>query len=142
MNRIKTFFRRIQYRLKHGFFTVENVVFLLAIIICSLCTFKSIESMTRNWELSEKLNQEKQTLELIKIENQMAELENEYYRSDEYQELLARKTADKKMPGENMVSLPENTEAAKNKHKSTQKPIEQTNKSNYDKWMLFLFPNR
>ncbi len=98
--------------------------------------------MTRNWELSEKLNQEKQTLELLRIETQMAELENEYYRSDEYQELLARKTADKKLPGENMVSLPENTEAAKNKHKTVSKKPEQKEKSNIEKWMLFLFPNR
>ena len=98
--------------------------------------------MTRNWELSEKLNQERQSLELLKIENQTAELENEYYRSDEYLELLARKTADKMLSGEHMVSMPENSEEAKNKHKSVQKTTEQNSKSNYDKWMLFLFPNR
>ena len=142
MNKIKTFFRRIQYRLKHGFFTVENVVFLLAIIICSLCTFKSIESMTRNWELSERLNTERQNLELLKIETQMAELENEYYRSDEYQELLARKNVNKKLPGENMVSMPENSENAKNKHQTVEKTVEQNEKSNFQKWILFLFPNR
>ena len=98
--------------------------------------------MTRNWELSEKLNTEKQTLELLRIETQMAELENEYYRSEEYQELLARKTADKKLPGENMVSLPENSEEAKKKHEAAPKQPEQNNKSNYEKWMTFLFPNR
>ena len=142
MSKIETMFRKISYRLKHGFFTIENVVLLLAIVMCFGLTIKTIESMTRNWELSEKLGEERKSLELLKIENQMAELENEYYRSDEYQDLLARKLADKKLPGENMVSMPENSENAKNKHKEAKKEDDQKEKSNFEKWSLFLFPNR
>ena len=142
MDKIKTVFRKINYRLRHGFFTVENVVLLLAIVLCLGLTIKTIESMTRNWELSERLGEERKSLELLKIETQMAELENEYYRSDEYQDLLARKLADKKLPGENMVSMPENSENAKNKHKAVEKTDMQKEKSNFEKWSTFLFPNR
>lgn len=142
MNKIRTVFRKLSYRLKHGFFTIENVVLMLAIILGSMWTFKSIESMSRNWELSERLSSEKRTLELLKIETQMAELENEYYRSDEYQELLARKVANKQLPGEHMVYLPENTEAAKNKHVVAKQTEEEPSKTNFERWMMFLFPNR
>jgi hypothetical protein len=142
MNKIRTLCRRFKYRLTHGFFTIENVVLLLAIVLCLGLTFKTIESMSRNWELSERLSEDKKTLELLKIETQMAELENEYYRSDEYQDLLARKLANKKSPGENMVSMPENSETAKNKHKTQTKSEKEKEKSNFEKWSLFLFPNR
>lgn len=142
IDKVRTVFRRINYRLHHGFFTLENTAMLLAIFLCLMWTFQSIEAMSRNWELSERLGEERRSLELLKIETQMAELENEYYRSDEYQELLARKTAGKQLPGEHMVAMPENTEAAKNKHQQKEVAEEKKEYSNYDKWMMFLFPSR
>ena len=140
MSKIATFFRKINYRLRHGFFTIENVVLLAAIFLCLMWAFKSIEAMSRNWELTERLNSEKRSLELLRIENQLAELENEYYKSDEYQELLARKSANKQLPGEHMVYLPENSEAAKNKHATKAKTTEEVEKTNLEKWLTFLFP--
>ncbi len=134
------FFRKVKYRLTHGFFTIENVVLLVAILLCLMWAFKSIEAMSRNWELTERLNEERRSLELLRIENQLAELENEYYKSDEYQELLARKSANKQLPGEHMVYMPENSEAAKNKHAAKNVVAEETEKSNLEKWMTFLFP--
>ena len=71
-----------------------------------------------------------------------AELENEYYKSNEYQELMARKYLDKKMAGENMVIMPENSEAAKNKYQTvviTDKGDKEY--SNFEKWMMYLFPD-
>lgn len=142
MNKIKTLFRRINYRLRHGFFTVENVILMLAIFMCLIWTFQAIESMSRNWELSERLNTEKQKLALLEIEVQAAELENEYYSSDEYQELMARKYANKQAEGEHMVYLPENSETAKNKHKAIAEPVKEKEYSNIEKWVMYLFPNR
>lgn len=142
MDKLKTLFRRVQYRLKHGFFTVENVVLMLAIFLCLMWAFKSIESMTKNWELSERLNAEKRSLELLKIETQMAELENEYYNSAEYQELMARKLANKQLAGEHMVYLPENSEEAKNKHREIAKASVEKSYTNFEKWMMYLFPSR
>lgn len=141
MNKIKTLFRRVRYRLKHGFFTVENVVLMLAIFLCLMWAFKSIEAMSKNWELSEKLNAEKRNLELLQIETQMAELENEYYNSAEYQELMARKLANKQLSGEHMVYLPENSEEAKNKHTVIAKANTEKSYTNFEKWMMYLFPS-
>ncbi|MBO7132110.1 hypothetical protein J6V85_02515 [Candidatus Saccharibacteria bacterium] len=141
MSKIKNWLRRLKFKLNHDFFTIENVVLGLAIILCLVWTFQSIKAMSRNWELSEKLTAEKKTLELLKVEVEAAELENDYYKSDEYQELLARKQLDKKLEGENMVVLPENSEAAKNKYKNSSVEVVEKKYSNAQKWMMYLFPN-
>ena len=133
--------RRLKFKLNHDFFTVENVVLGLAIVLCLVWTFQSIKAMSRNWELSEKLTAERKTLELLKVEVEAAELENDYYKSDEYQELLARKQLDKKLEEENMVVLPENSEMAKNKYKNSTTEVVEKKYSNAQKWMMYLFPN-
>ena len=116
----------------------------MAIVLCFTWTYQSIKAMSRNWELVERLNSDKKTLELLKMEVETAELENEYYSSNEYRELVARKYANKKLPGENMVYLPENSEESKNKHKETGDKLEDPKKdySNIEKWMMYLFPGR
>lgn len=142
MNKLRTWFRRIQYYLRHYFVTVENVVLLFAIVLCLVWTYQSIMAMSRNWELSEKLASERRELELMQIETETAELENEYYKSPEYQELLARRNLDKQLPGEKMVVMPENSEEAKNRHKDLiQISIAEKEYSNFEKWMRFLFPS-
>lgn len=143
MNGLKTKIRRMNYKMKHDFLTVENVVLVLAIALCLVWTYQSIAAMSRNWELTERLATEKKALELLGVEVEAAELENEYYKTNEYQELLARKYLDKKMPGENMVIMPENSEAAKTKYEVIVAKTEETEKeySNFEKWMMYLFPN-
>ena len=142
MNGIKTKLRRLKYRMSHDFLTIENVVLAAAIILCLVWTCQSIVSMSRNWELVERLNSEKKSLELAKIEVETAELENEYYKTEEYQELAARKMANKQLSGEHMVYMPENSEVAKNKHKVVEEKKEEKSYSNFEKWMMYLFPAR
>lgn len=141
MNKIKTQIRRLRYKLKHDFLTVENVVLALAIVLCLVWTYQSITAMSRNWELTEQIVTKKKELELLNVEVEAAELENEYYKTNEYQEIFARKFLEKKMPGENMVVLPENSEAAKNKHKEVEVRREEIEYTNFEKWMMYLFPN-
>lgn len=143
MSRIKNWFRRLNYKLRHDFFTIENVVLAVAIILCLIWTYQSVTAMSRNWELSERLTTERKNLELLNIEVETGELENDYYRSEEYQELMARKYLDKKLPGENMVVMPASSEDAKNKHKSSEAKTTENEKefSNFEKWMMYLFPS-
>ena len=144
MNVIKNKIRQWKYKLKHDFLSIENVVLVVAVAMCLMWTYQSVASMTRNWELAERLNTEKKTLELTKIEVEMAELENEYYASSEYQELSARRLAGKQLSGEHMLYMPENTEEAKNKHKivavENDIPPEEKEYSNIEKWFMYLLP--
>ena len=138
---VKDVLRRTKFKLKHDFFTVENIVLLVAIALCLVWTYQSVAAMSRNWELSETLTTEKKELELLSAEVETAELENDYYKTEEYQELLARKYLDKKMTGENMVVMPENSEEAKNKHKVVRAEKTEKNYSNFERWMMYLFPS-
>ena len=138
---VKDNLRRTKFRLKRDFFTIENVVLVLAITLCLVWTYQSIAAMSRNWGLAETLITEKKELELLNIEVEAAELENEYYKTEEYQELMARKLLDKKLSGENMVVLPKNSEAAENKYKKENVRMVDKEYSNFEKWMLYLFPN-
>ena len=113
----------------------------LLILFCFICTYQSIASMSRNWELSETLTREKNQLELLKVEVETMELENDYYQTEEYQELMARKLLDKKLPGENMVVMPENSAEALAKHQVVTEKREEGEKSNFEKWMMYLFPS-
>lgn len=138
--------RQLKYRLKHDFFSAENIVLVAAVVMCLVWTFQSIEAMSRNWTLTERLNAERHDLELITIEVETAELENEYLKSTEYQELAARRLAGKQLPGEHLISLPPNSEAAKTKHQAiadtTDSADASSNYSNPEKWLMYLFPNR
>ena len=141
MDKLKNKLRRFNYWTKHELLTVSNIVLVLAILLCLIWTYQSIVAMSRNWELSERLTAEKKELELLSVEVEAAELENEYYKSDEYQELMARRYLDKKSEGENMVVMPENSEEAKNKYQEVVSETQEKRYSNFQKWMMYLFPN-
>lgn len=141
MNKIKTWVRRAEYRLRHDFLVPENIVLVIAVILCLTWTYQSIVAMSRNWELSERLRAERKSLELLNIEVEAAELENQYYASDEYQELMARRNLDKKTEGENMVVMPENSDKAKNKYQQVTVTEVEKKYSNFDKWMMYLLPD-
>lgn len=139
---MKNSLRRMKFKVKHDFLTVENVVLVLAITLCLVWTYQSIAAMSRNWELSERLTAERKELELISLEVEAAALANEYYKTNEYQELMARRNLDKKLDGENMVVMPENSEVAKAKHKESVKVVSvEPEYTNFEKWMMYLFPS-
>ena len=139
--KLNTKLRRLKFKARHDFFTIENVVLIAAVILCLLWTFQSINAMSRNWTLSEKLTSERKELELLNVEIEAAELENEYYQTAEYQELTARKHLDKQWPGEHMVVMPPSSESAKQKHQTTPVTEQEKQYSNFEKWMKFLFPS-
>lgn len=140
MNHLKLKLRKLFFRLKHGFFSIENIVLIIAIILCLIWTYQSILAMSRNWVLTERLSSNQHTLELLKVEVETLTLENEYYKTTEYQELAARKLLNKKLNGEQLVLLPENSSVAQTKH-TLLTPKTQSTISNFQKWWLFLFPD-
>lgn len=144
MGELKTRIRQNKYWLKHNFFTFENMVLLAAAICCLVWTWGSIDAMTRNWSLAQELMERQREKALLELEVDTLELENEYYRSAEYQELAARKYQNKMLPGETMIYLPDNTDIAKNKHKTqpsdaAETDVAATAMSNLEQWMAFLF---
>ncbi len=138
---VKDWARRLQFKFKHSVLASQNTALILVLGIFVVCTCWSVASMSRNWELAETLAREKRQRELLQANLEMMEMENAYYQSEEYQELMARKLLDKKLPGENMVVMPENSEAARTKHQEAEPQKEEEQElTNFEKWMMYLFP--
>jgi len=138
MENLKASVRRFFYKVKTRWLVFDNLTLIICIILCIWWTYGSINAMTRNWNLSRTLADKESELALITLEVETLELENEYYRSEEYQELSARAKLDKKSPGEFLVYLPENSEYAITKHQENANR-EQPQKSNISQWFDFLF---
>lgn len=139
---LKTKFRKAGYWLKHDLLVFDNIVIIVAAICCLIWTWGSISSMTRNWSLAQEVVSRQREKALLELEVETLELENEYYLSAEYQELAARKYQGKMLAGETMIYLPENSEAAKNKHKASETTDASptvAEASNFEQWLTFLF---
>ena len=138
MKNLKLKLRQFFYRIKHDYLSFDNILLAVAIGACILWTYSAIIAMSRNWELAQKISEKKRELAVLELEVETLELENEYYASEEYQELAARRQQNKKLPGENLVYLPANSEAAKTKH-ANDSVIATTQKSNMSQWLSLLF---
>lgn len=131
--------RKAKYNLKHDF-PLDRFLFAVALLFFAACVWGTISSVTRNWELEQRLASRRKELELTKLEVESAKLENEYLASEEYQELSARAKQNKSLEGETLVYLPKNSERAKTKHKDAVIiDTEEDTRTNFEKWMSFLF---
>lgn len=140
MEKFKTRLRRFYFRIKHDYLSFDNVIFFIAIAACIAWTYSSLSATSRNWELSQKLATKNMELSLIRYEVDNLELENDYYRSAEYQELSARAKQNKMLEGEHLVYLPVNSDSALSKYNSTpDESISTAEPSNVSQWMSFLF---
>ena len=133
--------RRLKYNIKHDF-PLDKFLLFVALLFFAACVFGTVSSITRNWELEQRLSSQKKELEIIELEVEASKLENEYLASEEYQELSARAKQNKIKDGETLVYLPKNSERAKTKHQettATQKTKEEDTRTNFEKWISFLF---
>ncbi|MCR5572515.1 MAG: hypothetical protein K6F57_01940 [Candidatus Saccharibacteria bacterium] len=136
--KIQTFFRKIRYYAKRDVFTARNIVTVLAIMICFYWAWGAINSTARNWTLAEKLKGKQLEAAKTELEVDKNRLEQQYFQTEEYQELMARTKLGKKAKGETMVILPENSEKARTKY--LEKATEQSEfRSNFSQWLDFLF---
>ena len=137
LEQIRIKIHRLKYYAKKDVLTFNNVVLFFALVICFHLIWGAISSMSRNWALEEKLKNKQLEATRLEIEVQTLELEQEYYKTDEYKELMARSKAGKMLPGETMVILPKNSESAIKKYsKDSEDYVRQ---SNFLQWLDFLF---
>ena len=140
---IKDGLREIKFKATHYYLSLKesgSLPVTIAVLVFLSLVWGSVMSISRNWELSETLTREEGQKELLQANIETMEMENTYYQSAEYQELLARQLLDKKLPGENMVVMPENSEEAKAKHQTVETKRETREATNFEKWVMYLFP--
>lgn len=90
--------------------------------------------MLRNWPLAQEVMSKQREKPLFKLEVETLEIENEYYLSEERQELVVRKYQGKMLVGETMVHLPANSDTS-----AAEASVATEEMTNFQQWMAFLF---
>lgn len=128
--------KRLTYRLRHNFLTINNVVVLVAALISLNWAWGSIQAMQQNYELQRSVDQKRQQVEIEKLRVALLEYETKYYESNEYQELTIRQRFGKGFPGEKQLIVPSTDKIIA---KTAERPKSTKQPSNFQQWMNFLF---
>ncbi|HEX7484068.1 MAG TPA: hypothetical protein VF281_02855 [Candidatus Saccharimonadales bacterium] len=133
--------RRLYYHIRHRYFTMNNIVVGVALLIGASWAWSSIGAMQRNYDLQKTIDSKQRQLKLAELQTKNLQYEQRYYKSAEYQELEVRKRLGLANPGENVLLLPPNSEQAKSADAVLTKKVAATLEpvSNFQQWMNFLF---
>lgn len=102
-------------------FDTKNLGLYVIFIIALSVTWSSIKIIQKNYELSKQINQLEQEVAIQDQTNKNQKLKNEYYKTDAYLDIAARKYYGKSAPGEKLILIP-NDVAEKYIHKEAVTP--------------------
>ena len=134
--------RRIIYHIRTKYLNLNNAVILIAAIIAIGWVWGSLEVMQKNYKLQKELDDKSRQLIVAQLDTASAQLAQRYYKTDEYKELAVRQHLGLVTPGESVLRLPVNTEAAKDVDKNVSISVNQpqpASVSNFTQWTNFLF---
>lgn len=141
MNNINTRnIRRLYYHVRHNYFTTNNVVVLIGLIVAASWAWGSVQAMERNYALQKEVDYKQRELRLAELETQKLQFEQNYYKSDEYKELAVREKLGLVNPGEKVLILPPNTpQASADEVTAKASAPRAVQESNMQEWVNFLF---
>ncbi len=133
--------RRLKAKILQEILVPERIVLAVIPIILVFWMVNSVANISKNWSLQQEVIERQAELAYLNLEVESYELENQYYASEEYQELAARRLQNKKFKDEVLVYLPKNSERAKNKHRAATNEENRirNEKTNFNQWLSFLF---
>lgn len=138
---IQTKARRIFYIVKNKYMTLNNIVLVIGIMISVGWVFGSLGVIQRNYKLQKELDDKKRQLIVAQLDKAKAELQQKFYMTDEYKELAVRSTLGLGLPGESVLILPKNSEAAKSADERLQSTKASSDiieeESNFAQWIDF-----
>ncbi len=128
-------------RIKHRYVTFNNVVVAVAFLVAAGWLWGSLRVMDTNYMLQRQLDSRQRELMVARLQKENFELQKRYYETNEYKEMAAREFLGLVMPGERVLILPANTEAAKQADTAvkTTDRISVPEESNLEQWTNFLF---
>jgi hypothetical protein len=123
-------------KLKH-YLTLSNGIAVAIIVAAVVLVVMIVRTLEQNYQSEIYIKQSQLENSIQAIENENMKLKQNYYQSSEYLELAAR-MANKALPGENLVILPETFDEQVNDGVAS---LPADDKSNPEKWLEFLFGN-
>lgn len=134
--------RRLIYHIRHNYLSMNNLVVVVAFLIAASWAWGSIGVLQKNYALQRVVDDKHRQAKLIELQTQNLAYEQRYYKSPEYQELAIRERTGLVRPGEKVLVLPPNSEAAKAVDAQNDATIERssaTEPDNLQQWINFLF---
>jgi hypothetical protein len=132
---------KLYYHIRFRYFTLNNLVIGVALIIGAGWTWGSVGMMQRNFDLQKEVDAKARQQTLLELQTQNLAYEQRYYKSLEYQEFALRDRMGLARKGEKALVLPPNSKEAKaadarlaNKPSAQAEPV-----GNVEQWMNFLF---
>ena len=120
--------------------TRNNLVLLGAVVIAVIFLVLSVQSMQKNHNLQRQVNEGVLTNEIQALENENLKLQQAYFQTDEFLELMARDKLNKAFPGEHLVHLPPIEKEVVVETGEAVRPVD--TRSNFEKWIEFFFGSR
>lgn len=130
--------RRLYYQISHKYFTLNNAVIAVGLIIAAGWVWGSLDVMQRNYRLQKELDDKSRQLIVAQLDVATAQLQQRYYKTIEYQELAVRQRLNLVAPGESVLILPANSDEAKSADNSSVPIVADAPTSNFSQWMNFL----
>lgn len=143
LHKIKTV---INHPYAHQLKDVRVLGLLVFCIIALLVTYNGLGAIQTNYVLQKQIARLEQENAIRQLENNNLRLKNEYYNTEQYLELQARRQFGKAAPGETVVLVPRSValkytvdtpaEATASPQEKPHKPMYQ---QNFESWMDFFF---
>lgn len=126
---------------------VRMVGLMIFVAVALLVTWSGVSVIQTNYELQQRISRLEQENDLQQLENENLRLRNQYFETDQYLELQARRQFGKAAPGETLLLVPEEVALANSveiKRESPDeiarpKPDKPGYQKNFEAWMEFLF---
>lgn len=137
-----------KYQFWHNFRDVRFVGFIVFGLLVLLASWSGISVIETNYVLQKQISQASQQNQIQELKNMNLKLQNEYYKTDTYLELTARKQFGRGAPGETLVlvpksvalsraqPLPKDTAAQPEAKQEANRP---GYRKNFNAWMDFFF---
>ena len=133
--------KRLSYRVRHDYLTLNNVVTVIALFIALSWAWGSVSAMQKNYELQQMVDRKHQQVELEKLRVTLLEYEGKYYESAEYTDLAVRQRLGKGSPGEKQLIVASTDDLA-SAASATKTSAKQQPETNFQQWTNFLFGSK
>lgn len=140
LEKIKTIYKDPRWRQLRDVRVIGLIVFAVIVLLVS---WSSVAVIQTNYELQKQISQFDEQNRVQQLENDNQKLKNQYYNTDQYLELQARRSFGKAAPGETLVIVPREVALSKiqplpeTKEDQTQEPNKPTYQKNFEAWRDF-----
>lgn len=130
--------QRAYYQFRHKYLTTNNIVVAVGLVIAAGFIFSSLDAMERNYTLQKELDDKSRELIVAQLDEASAELEQRYYKTDEYKELAVRQRLGLGSAGESVLILSDDSTTKTSDNSTSTITVVAEQKGNFWQWVDFL----